>query len=195
MSSKERSFRRRLEKDQEATSDSEATLVPENHLLLPVGQVLTEQRVRGKVLAVPLLGWVAKRVRVQTPLVMVDVLLFNSSEDVVPCGRMRIEIPIFPETELGALSFLERLGWDGRVWPKESGWPDGDENEQESLKTLMAHTNLNNTLVFPPSSSGTSAVEVSVERAQGPFLMPSMPVSEEVKHLERFRELYSKPWT
>lgn len=189
MSSKERSFQRKVAKD------SEETMVPENHLRLPVGTVMSDP-VKGRMLAVPLFGWTAKRVKVQVPLVMLVVLLIDAEETVLSRGYFQIELPVYPETELATLHYLEALGWDGRVWPEEPGWPEGDEAEESSLRALMDQANLNNTLVFPPRDEGAPAVEILVERAEGPFLMPPLAQcsEEEVKHLVRFRELCSKPW-
>lgn len=193
--SKLRTLRRNLaaRDERERKEDPEATLVPDNHLKLPIGQLVTALEVKGEFLATPVLGWIAKRIKTRIPLVMVIFWLFD--EDGQPGGMLRIEFPVYPETEKDTLHYLETLGWDGRVWPAEPGWPDGDELETENIKALMAQADLNNTLAFPSKEDGSLAVKVLVERESGPFVMPPLSkATGEEKYYDRFRELCSKRW-
>ena len=167
-----------------------------DHNKLPVGTVLSSP-IKGDFLALPLFGWVAKRDKTETPLVMLVVLLLRSIEDPKPRGTLQIELPVLPETEIATVATLERLGWDGRVWPVDDGWPTGSKDDEEQIISLMEQASLRATMTFPPGEQGASTLTVSVQRARGPFLMPPLPEPEEgttspVK-LQRLRELCENP--
>lgn len=167
----------------------------QDHRKLPVGTVKSAP-VRGEFLALPLFGWVAKRAKVETPLVMIVVLLMRSLEDPRPRGTLEIELPIEEDTELATLAALERFGWDGRVWPIDDGWPTGSETDEELVTTLMEQAKLRATMTFPSGPNGASAQTVNVERSQGPFLMPPLPAhTGEVDQakLTRLRQLCENP--
>lgn len=168
----------------------------EDHRKLPVGTVLSNP-IRGDFLALPLFGWVAQRAKVETPLVMLVTLLIRSLEDPRPRGSLQIELPVETETELATLAALERFGWDGRVWPVDDGWPTGSEADEEQVTTLMAQSKiLRATMTFPPGANGICAQPVSVQRSQGPFLMPPLPeYTGEVNQakLTRLRQLCENP--
>lgn len=154
-----------------------------DHHLLPVGKVIAgmdpTKPIRGKYQAMPLFGYVSLRDKTDTPLVMLTVLLMKVEEgDISVAGSMSLELPVFPETETGILWALERLGWDGRVWPVDDGWPHGDEANEMQLLELMENAKLRASLTFPPSDVGAAAIEVDVQRANGPFLMPPLPEPE-----------------
>lgn len=175
-------------------SEGDEQEVPEHHLRLPVGTVKSEP-VKGDFLTIPLFGWVSTRVKTHTPLVMLVVLLIRQGDE-TPHGTLQIELPIFAETELQTLAVLERYGWDGRVWPTDPGWPDGNGEDEESLKALIAQAGLKATFVFPPNDAGVSVQEVKVTRARGPFLMPPLPEPDrepDPHKLARLRELCDNP--
>lgn len=177
---------------------------------LPVGQIKSDP-IKGDFQALPLFGWVSQRAEVKTPLVMLTTLLMRSSTDPTPAGTLNIELPVFPETELATLAFLEELGWDGRAWPIDDGWPTGDVNHEEMIIALMDQALLRATLTFPPNEKlGARTFPVSVQRAQGPFLMPplseprptyvrqgsgerTIPWTPDEKKLERLRQLCADP--
>lgn len=167
-----------------------------DHRKLPVGQVISNP-VKGDFLALPLFGWVAKRAQTETPLVMVVVLLMRSVEDPRPRGTLQIEMPVIEgETELPTLAALERFGWDGRVWPIDDGWPTGSEADEENITSLMEQAKLRATMTFPPGEEGVQAQTVSVQRAQGPFLMPPLDAPEgevDPLKLQRLRQLCENP--
>lgn len=189
--SSNRAFKRRtLSKDVGGDTN-----IPENHLQLPVGQVIfSTENLNGEIVtALPMYGWKAQRIREKTSI---WVVVFSLMKDTNPCGVLQVELPIYPETELGTAQFLEKLGWDGRVWPKDEGWPSGMP-EEEILKATMEMANLKNSLTFPPDSKGlTQTVQILVERSEGPFLMPPLTISseEEVSYLSNLRDLSKKPW-
>lgn len=147
---------------------------PEGHHKLPTGEVVSDP-IKGDFLAIPLFGWVSLRNKTDTPLVMLTVLLIRSLEDPQPRGTLRIELPVFEDTEAATVAALERFGWDGRVWPVDDGWPAGSEDDETQLLSLMDSAGLRATMTFPPGEEGIQAQPVSVQRARGPFLMPPLP--------------------
>lgn len=167
-----------------------------NHLKLPVGKVLSAP-VKGKFLSLPLFGWVGIREKENTPLVMLVLMLFRSVEDPEPRGTIQVELPVMEDTELATLDALERFGWDGRIWPEEDGWPEAGSDDAENLMALLEQSgNLKNTFVFPPRDEGSVAIEVDVQRARGPFLMPPLSKPEnppDEGRLKRLRELCADP--
>lgn len=186
------SFARRFKRQQQDKADGDAFLneaIPEDHLKLPIGQIVSDP-VKGDFLAIPIFGWVCQRVKVRTPLVMLILILIDTSaEDPTPKGTLRLELPILPDTELPTLGLLEAFGWDGRLWPDDKGWPDGDTDAETHLKSLMDQAHLKATLTFPPYDSGSSAIKVNVSRAQGPFLMPPIEPYEGEPDPERLAKL------
>jgi hypothetical protein len=155
--------------------DSRKRSNPENHLKLPVGKVLSDP-IKGDFYYLPLLGWIGVRETTETPLVMVTTTIFKSLEEPYPQGTLILEWPVFEDTELAVLAALESLGWDGRIWPRDSGWPEGnDEVDEENLREFLKQAKLAHTLVFPIQEGGAVAGKVSIQRARGPFLMPSLP--------------------
>lgn len=177
-------------KKQHRTEDTKG----HDHRKLPVGTILSNP-IKGDFLALPLFGWVAKRAKVETPLVMLVTMLIRSAEDPHPKGTLQIELPVVEETELATVAALERFGWDGRVWPVDDGWPTGSTNDEEQILALMEQAKLRATMTFPSGENGVSAQSVSVQRAKGPFLMPPLPTAKDVdpKKLQRLRELCENP--
>lgn len=165
-----------------------------DHRKLPVGRVVSAP-VKGEFLAIPLVGWIARRAQVKTPLAMIAAVLLDEEKNEVR-GSLRIEMPVLPETELATLGALERFGWDGRVWPGDDGWPTGSGKDEENLRALIKQANLRASLAFPPGDKGASAQKVHVSRAQGDFLMPPLPeptVPVDEGRLERLRALCEDP--
>lgn len=136
--------------------------------------------VKGEFQGLPLFGWVATRAKTEVPLVMIVLLLMRGTEEPVPRGTLQLEIPVIPgENELAVVATLEQLGWDGRVWPTDDGWPDGTDDEDQ-VRTLMEQATLRATLTFPPHKDhGHATLPVDVQKAQGPFLMPPLPQPED----------------
>lgn len=185
-----RKIQRQVQKNEEAGVEE----VPVNHLMLPVGKVLSDP-VRGEHLSFPLFGWVAARAKERTPLVMLAVILLDLETQETK-GTLQIEFPIFTETEATTLSVLTGYGWDGRIWPEEAGWPD-EGDDAEHLRRLLKEAHLKNTFVFPPQPDGGYFTQtVNISRARGPFLMPPLIDSEtspDPELLEKFRRLVVDP--
>lgn len=191
----QRNLRRDTQNHSEAQDEGLEDLIPEHHLKLPVGKVISEP-VRGDFLTIPLFGWVSLRLKTNTPLVMLTTLLIRSPEDPKPCGSLQIELPVFDDTELCTLGVLERYGWDGRVWPTDPGWPEEVSDEASVLRMLIESAGLKATLTFPPSGLGVATQTVTVGRARGPFLMPPLPTPEnppDEAKLEKLRWLCANP--
>jgi len=166
-----------------------------DHRMLPVGKVLSEP-VKGTFLSLPLFGWIGVREATETPLVMLSVLLLPKNPvDSKPGGTLQVELPVFEETLNNIVAALDRYGWDGRVWPRDEGWPTGSEQDEEHLKYMLEVSGLKNTLVFPTSDQGAAAQEVVVARAAGPFLMPPLPAAEDVDpwKVEQLKQLCEDP--
>lgn len=161
-----------------------------DHKKLPVGEIIS-QPVKGKFLALPLFGWVAIRDKHNTPLVMLTCLLMPGPNAPDPKGTIKIELPILEETEMATVAALERLGWDGRVWPGDPGWPE-ETDDEGNIRTLLEQAGLAATMVFPSGDQGTKTLNVNVERLRGPFLMPPLPEPEQppdIHKVERLRQL------
>ncbi len=149
-----------------------------DHNKLPVGTVIGSP-LRGTFSALPIFGYVALREKTNVPLVMLTVLLLRGEEgkDLRPHGAMKIELPVYPETEDVIVHTLDKLGWDGRVWPNDDGWPTGEPQEGE-ISNMMDSAKLRATMTFPPKPEGVATMSVDVQRARGPFLMPPLEQPE-----------------
>lgn len=134
MGSFDRKVRRNNEKEE---------LVTEEQQRLPVGKVVTSP-VKGEFLALPMLGWVSLRKGSEIRLLMLALLLLR---DAKISGVIHIEIPIYPETERNTIWMLQKFGWDGRVWPKDAGWPTGAPDE-EGHTHMLGQVNLSGSFVF-----------------------------------------------
>jgi hypothetical protein len=181
-----RKIQRNVERDDE---------VPLDHQKLPVGKVVSSP-VKGDFLALPIFAWVARRAKTQVPLVMITVVLVGTDGSPSPRGTLQIELPIYEDTELAVLAYLERFGWDGRVWPLDEGWPSGETSEEAALKGLMDQAQLKATFTFPPGEKGVALQPVTVSRARGPFLMPPLPAPEvetDPVKLQKLRDICAQP--
>lgn len=180
----------------EAVAEEAAIAVPENHLMLPAGKILTEP-VKGDFLTFPLYAWIGVRVKTATPLVMLRLMLIRSLEEPQPQGLLEVELPVYEETEASTLAALERYGWDGRAWPTDEGWPSGSDSDEAMLKHYMSEAGLGASLTFPPTNdAGIAAQPVTVSRARGRFLMPPLnpPTKDPTpERLENFRKLCRNP--
>lgn len=93
-------------------------------------------------------------------------------------GLLNWKIPLTEGTIGSALELLAALGWDGRVWPSEAGWPDSDPWETKGLQRMLGELGLRNTMVFPPvAGKGTRALRVLVGKG-GMNLFPLPPTVE-----------------
>lgn len=173
--------------ERQANGETDAVDVPVNHRDLPVGKLLSSP-IKGDFLSLPIFGWVATRAGDRVPLVMVRLLLLRSLEEPA-AGLLEIEMPFIPSTELGVFAALERFGWDGRVWPRDEGWPSGDTVDEATIRSLMENYGVRATLTFPPNDKGVALQAVTVSRAKGPFLMPPLPEPEGVADPDKLSQL------
>lgn len=160
--------------------------VTEEQQRLPVGKV-TSAPVKGQFQALPVLAWISLRKASEVRLMMLALLLLRENKI---HGMLQMEIPVYSETEAAIVATLQRLGWDGRVWPEDAGWPTGSDDEG-SLQHFLSQANLASSLVFPPSEGGNATLAVSVERAKGNFFMPPLPSDQDPDPnlLAKFKEL------
>jgi hypothetical protein len=115
----------------------------------------------------PLLGYI-----IQGKLFIQGILLKSYVDE--HSGSMDWAIPLNERTMGDALTVLASLGWDGRVWPRDKGWPDGDPKEAKGLRVLMERIGLTASLVFPPhNEKGSRVLRIHVLKTGGtPFPLP-----------------------
>jgi len=147
--------------------------VPVNHLDLPVGKMISPP-VRGECLALPLFGWIARRVGDRVPLVMLALLLIRSLDEPDPIGTLEVTLPCPDRNLLATARALERFGWAGGQWPQDPGWLAGDSQEEAAVRALLDQAGLKSSLTFPPGPNGVAMLDVNVARASGPYLMPPL---------------------
>lgn len=106
-------------------------------------------------------------------------------------GVMNWMLPFNERTETTVANLLASLGWDGRVWPEESGWPGDDTKEATGLRTLLKGQNLHSTLTFPPDpKNGNAILRQEVLRASADFpLSPDIEDGARVATLEMIERL------
>lgn len=135
------------------------------------GMMLTDGAKPGPYRLLPLMGYIGKRG--ETPYLIVQGLLLRTFDD-RQVGMLSWTIPLTDATQPAALDLLVGLGWDGRLWPNDAGWPDGDPREAEGLRKLLRECRLDASLVFPPVEGlGCRTIRVLVAKKGGePFPMP-----------------------
>lgn len=169
-------------------ANDSSELVTEAQQRLLVGKVVTSP-VKGPFMGLPVLGWISVRKVTEIRLLMLGLLLLRDGKI---SGMLHVECPIYPETERNTLWMLQKFGWDGRVWPRDEGWPTGSDDEEGHRHFLM-QTGLEASLVFPPTETGGHAtMSVDIQRAKGNFFMPPLPEAEsdpDQKLVARLQEL------
>ena len=174
--------------DRKVRRNGDSELVTEDQQRFPVGRVVSSP-VKGECMGLPMLGWISLRKGSEIRLLMLALLLLREGK---PIGLLNVEIPIYPETERNTLWMLQSFGWDGRVWPKDEGWPTGSADEP-GLQHMLGQAGLVSSIVFPPSKTGDHAtMDVNISRAKGNFFMPPLPDAEvdpDPKLVSRFHEL------
>ena len=106
-------------------------------------------------------------------------------------------LPFNERTEGTIAKLLVALGWDGRVWPDDEGWP-GQGQEAQGLRTLLASPGLRATLTFPPAANGSNAtLRQEILKQSSEFYMPPDVGNDDVvvtpEHLEKLRSLAADP--
>ena len=87
-------------------------------------------------------------------------------------GTMSWYAPLSDESLVPLAELLVALGWDGRVWPNDAGWPDGDDREAAGLEQLLKEGHLDASMVFPPDPKKGSKVINVLVGGSDPFPMP-----------------------
>ena len=128
----------------------------------------------------PVLGWLRRDPQARTLGVSLSCLLLRIYDD-KQVGTLGWHVPINERTEMTACGLLTSLGWDGRIWPLDSGWPDGAKQEEAGLSQLLLESSLFATFVFPPEPKGSRVLRIEVTRTSGDFpLSPEVPAADYV---------------
>lgn len=75
-------------------------------------------------------------------------------------GILNWGIPMTPANIPKAVQVMAALGWDGKVWPLDGGWPHPTDNEDEAkgLEFIMRDLKLAQVFTFPPDAVRGSRV-------------------------------------
>lgn len=175
------------EKQEKTLSRYQRDTAPED---LCMGQVSNADLKPGAFRFLPLLGWVRKGAADTNELWVQGMVLLNHSSD--PQGTLNWCLPLTERVLGDAAALLEVLGWDGRVWPLQEGWPDPQAGEAQSLRELLKNVGLVNSLVFRPDpEAGCRVLPFVLGRSNcKPFPMPPPTPSEGPSELTaRLKEL------
>jgi hypothetical protein len=143
----------------------------------------------------PVVGYMRRDPQKRTLAVSLSCQLFRVYDD-KPMGTLGWLIPVNERTERTVCGLLTSLGWDGRIWPVDPGWPDG--KEAVGLTQLLMESRLFATFVFPPEPKGSRVIRVEVPKTLGDFpLSPEVPADDFVEPTEemmsKFRRLIAEP--
>lgn len=114
-------------------------------------------------------------------------------------GVLNWVLPFNPSTEATIAKLLVSLGWDGRVWPEEPGWPTG--KEAEGLQSLVKGQNLHGTMTFPPNAENGNAtlrqdiLRTSANFPLSPELADGVGVEPSPEIIEKLRKVAADPET
>lgn len=100
-------------------------------------------------------------------------------------GVLGWNIPLNERTLKQACGLLTSLGWDGRAWPLDPGWPD-DSEEAAGLRVMLTDAKVFATFTFPPSPKGSIVIQVNVLKLASNFPLP--PILAEGSYLEPTKE-------
>lgn len=158
---------------------------------VPVGTVIHGKLPVGEHPMFALLAWIERQPN--RPVVGMQLTILSEDLDQV-IGAFTLGLPLTPRSERHVCHFLERLGWDGRVWPyKDHGWPEGLEEEQ-GLIGLLKKAKLGATLTFPPQAAGTPVIKIPVLNRTKPFAVAPYPDETPApRQLEALRALALDP--
>lgn len=157
-----------LTKKQEKTLKEYERLTPRENLAY--GSLTSSNPKPGTYRFMPLLGHISVYSG-QTYLIIQGILLLTYQDK--HAGTISWTIPLNKGTKEEGLALLAALGWDGRVWPDDAGWPDGDQHEATGLERLLYESYIDASLVFPPHPErGSRVIRVLVSKSNGRFPMP-----------------------
>lgn len=125
-----------------------------------------------------------------TNFVLLTAFLLRISDD-AHVGNLNWVLPLNTNTEVALTKLLVSLGWDGRVWPEEPGWPGEGSKEAEGLQALVKGQNLHGTMTFPPDpENGNATLRQDILRTSADF--PLSPELEEGVGVEPSPEMVEK---
>lgn len=144
----------------------------------------------------PVIGWI--RVEHGHPFLTLSCIMLKVLDD-RHLGTLSWNIPLNPRTERTAATLLASLGWDGRVWPQDRGWPDGLA-EETGLHTLLNDAQIGATMTFPPKAQGSLVLRVEVAKMSNDFpLNPEVPAEDRREPtdelVDRLHQLTAEPET
>ena len=142
----------------------------------------------------PVIGWI--RAEGEGRSLVLSCIMLRQYDD-RHMGTLGWTIPINIRTGAQVLRLLAALGWDGRIWPDDAGWPD-DVPEREGLKTMLRDARLSCTMVFPPDLTGTRVLRVNILTCSTDFplepLVPAQDVVGVTQELRaKFRDICQDP--
>lgn len=124
----------------------------------------------------PIMGWIEPR---DGPalLLISGSLLRIADQSYGGSGSWRI--PVTANNREAILTLLASLGWNGRIWPDDGGWPSGFP-EEEGLRMLVTRVPLSATFSFAPEpQKGTRVLKVLVPKTNGHMLLPPEVAKED----------------
>lgn len=150
---------------------------------LCVAKVTSGDSVRpGPYLLLPILGSAHKTQAGRFVLLNTFLLRLSDERHV---GVLNWLLPFNERTEAAIVKLLASLGWDGRVWPNDSGWPGTDTQEGVGLRTVLDGQGLLATLTFPPDAkNGNATLRQDILRTSANFpLSPHVDAKEPAPEL------------
>lgn len=127
----------------------------------------------GEVVALPVMAYLMDQVKGR--FLRIQHLMFLTTEDPSPVGPLVVDYPITPETLPKVLWMLKSLGWDGRLWPRDPGWPDDDEDFEQICIALGGKDAVAHCMVFIPGEEATATVKVTLPPGTRWFALPDLP--------------------
>lgn len=140
----------------------------------------------------PIAGWI-EPLEVPT-LVLSGALLKISDQSHFGSGSWHL--PLTPHNGDQPLIVLTSLGWTGKLWPDEDGWPTGYP-EEPGLRRLISRVPILNTFSFQPHPErGNSVLKILASKSNGVFPVPPQispedqvpPTDEQRATFERVKE-------
>lgn len=159
---------------------------------LPVAKIQDSSiQIRGSALLFPLCSFLTTSTH-QGEVLRTEALLFRFEEEAPKViGTCLLDFPVREENKTQLVGWLSGLGWDGRVWPREPGWPDeAADMEKAILKAAMKHK-VAHVLVFPSGDLSSTAQSIEVKSPSGWFPLEPLAQMQDIDPflVERFLAL------